>query len=337
MTAGTSRRRLAIGSVRLNGGLTLDPASRAAGRLTLAARNLDDLSALALTKLGGQLDADIILAAPDGRQDVDLKARGARLVGPSVSIDKLDATIGAKDIYGRPMLDAAVAIDRAVAAGETISAIRFDSKGAPEASAFTLSANARGFALKGAGRLVPGEPLKLEIASFDARRDGRAITLANPASFSFPASRVEIAGLALMIDKGRVTLDGRAGETLDLRLAARDVPLSAARIAVPSLDLSGTLNAEAQVKGRPGDLSGPWKLRIARLVTPETRQAGLPPVEIAGEGALKGDATSVSATVNAGRGASLTLRGRLRSMPRGRSIFPPRGVSMPRWRTPSSP
>ena len=299
----------AIGSVRLNGGLTLDPASRAAGRLTLAARNLDDLSALALTKLGGQLDADIVLAAPGGRQDVDLKARGARLVGPSVSIDKLDATIGAKDIHGRPMLDAAVAIDRAIAAGEAINAIRFDSKGAPEASAFTLSANARGFALKGAGRLVPGEPLKLEIASFDARREGRAITLANPALLSFPASGVEIAGLALMIDKGRVMLDGRAGETLDLRLAARDVPLSAVRIAVPSLDLSGTLNAETQVKGRVGDLSGPWRLRIARLVTPETRQAGLPPVEIAGDGAFKGDATSVSATINAGRGASLTLRG----------------------------
>lgn len=300
---------LSIGSVRLNGGLTLDPASRAAGRLTLAARNLDDLSALALAKLGGQLDADIILATPDGRQDVDLTARGSRLVGPSVSIDKLDAKLGARDIYGRPMLDAAVAIDRAVAAGETISAIRFDSKGASDASAFTLSANARGFVLKGAGRLVPGEPLKLEIASFDARRDGRAITLANPASLSFPASGVEIANLALMIDKGRVTLDGRAGEALDLRFTARDVPLAAARIASPNLNLSGTLNAEAQVKGKPGDLAGPWKLRIAQLVTPETRQAGLPPVEITGEGAFKGDATSVSATVNAGRGASLTLRG----------------------------
>ena len=300
---------LSIGSVRLNGGLTLDPASRAAGRLTLAARNLDDLSALALTKLGGQLDADIILANPQGRQDIDLTARGSRLVGPSVSIDKLDAKVGARDIYGRPMLDAAIAIDRAVAAGETISAIRFDSKGAPEASAFTLGANARGFALKSAGRLVPGEPLKLEIASFDARRDGRAITLANPASLSFPKSGIEIANLALMIDKGRVTLDGRAGETLDLRFAARDVPLSAARIASPNLNLSGTLNAEAQIKGKPGDLSGPWKLRIAQLVTPETRQAGLPPVEITGEGALKGDATSVSATVNAGRGANLTLRG----------------------------
>ncbi len=304
-----SQLDLAIGSVRLDGAVTLDPSSRAAGRLTLAARNLDDLSALALTKLGGRLDAEIALTAPEGRQNIDLVAKGTRLSGPSLSIDKLDATIGAKDVYGRPMLDAAVAIDRAVAAGETISAIRFDSKGAPDASAFTLSANARGFALKGAGKLVPGEPLKLEIASFDARRDGRAITLANPASLSFPASGVEIAGLALAIDGGRVTLDGKAGETLDLRFVARDVPLAAARIVAPSLNLSGTLNAQAQVLGKPDALSGPWNVRIARLVTPETRQAGLPPVEIAGQGAFKGDATSVDATINAGRGASLTLRG----------------------------
>ncbi|MBN9456458.1 MAG: translocation/assembly module TamB domain-containing protein [Bosea sp.] len=304
-----SQLALAIGSVRVDGAVTLDPSSRAAGRLTLAARNLDDLSALALTKLGGQLDADITLTTPEGRQNIDLTARGSRLAGPSVSIDKLDATIGAKDIYGHPMLDAAIAIDRAVAAGETISTIRFDSKGAPDASAFTLSANARGFALKGAGKLVPGEPLKLEIASFDARRDGRAITLANPATFSFPASGVEIAGLALAIDHGRVTLDGKAGDTLDLRFAARDVPLSAARIAAPGLDLSGTLNAQAQIQGRPDALSGPWSVKIARLATAETRQAGLPPVEIAGQGAFKGDATSVEATINAGRGASLSLRG----------------------------
>ena len=48
---------------------------------------------------------------------------------------------------------------------------------------------------------------------------------------------------------------------------------------------------------------------MARLVTPETRRAGLPPVEIAASGALNGDVTSVDAQVDAGRGASLTLRG----------------------------
>lgn len=300
---------IAIGSVRLNGALTLDPASRAAGRLTLAARNLDDLSPLALTKIGGQLDADIRLAVVEGRQNLDLTAKGTRLAGPSVSIDKLDATAAATDIYGRPMLDAAIAIDRAVVAGETFSAIRFDSKGAPDASAFTLSAAARGFALNGAGRLIPGEPLKLELASFDARRDGRRIALANPATFSFPTAGIEIAGLALAIENGRLTLDGKAGEALDLNLTARDIPLSAARILAPKLDLAGTLNAEARIGGTPGVPTGPWSLRVARLVTPETRQAGLPPVEIAAKGELKGDETSVDATVNAGPGASLTIRG----------------------------
>jgi translocation and assembly module TamB len=300
---------LAIGSVRLNGALTLDPASRAVGRVMLAARNLDDLSALALTKLGGQLDADIRLAVVEGRQDLALTAKGAKLAGPSVSIDKLDATAAATDIFGKPTLDAALAIDRAVVAGEAISAIRFDSKGAPDASAFTLSAAARGFALNGAGRLVPGEPLKLELAAFEARRDGRRIALANPATLSFPAAGIEIANLALAIENGRLTLDGRAGETLDLNLTARDVPLSAARILAPRLDIAGTLNAQAKVAGTPDALTGPWNVRIARLTTPETRQAGLPPIEITGAGAFKGDETSVNATVVAGRDASLTIRG----------------------------
>lgn len=304
-----SQLDLSIGTVRLNGALTLDPANRAAGNLTLAARDLDDLSALALTRLGGQLDATVVLSTPEGRQNIDLTARGSRLAGPSIAIDRLDATAAARDVYGRPMLDANVAIDRAVAAGETFSAIRFESRGAADASAFTLSANARGFALKSNGRLIPGEPLKLEIAGFDARRDARAITLANPATLSFTSSGLEISGLALRIDRGQVSLEGKAGEALDLRFAARDVPLSAARIFAPSLDLAGTLNAQAAVQGRPGALTGPWSLKVANLVTPEARQAGLPPVQIAAEGAFRGDAASVQATVNAGRGANLTLRG----------------------------
>ncbi|MDP3321782.1 MAG: translocation/assembly module TamB domain-containing protein, partial [Bosea sp. (in: a-proteobacteria)] len=281
-----------------------------AGALICAVGVLDDLFELdALTKLGGQLDADIRLAVLEGRQNLDLTAKGLRLAGPSVAIDRLDATAAARDVYGRPQLDASLAIDRAVVAGEAISAIRFESKGAPDASAFTLSAAARGFALNGAGRLVPGEPLGLELASFEARRDGRRIALANPASFRFPAGGVEIAGFALAIENGRLTLAGRAGEALDLDIAARNVPLSAARILAPSLDLSGMLEAQAKIGGTAAAPTGPWSVKVTRLVTPETRRAGLPPVEIAASGALKGEVTTIDASVNAGRGASLTLRG----------------------------
>ncbi len=300
---------LTIGSVRLNGAVTLDAAGLAAGSLKLAARNLDDLSPLALTKLGGQLDAEITLATPEGRQDANVIATGARLSGPSVRLDKLDARLAATDLYRRPVIDGTLTVDRAVIAGEPVSAISFASKGTPSASDFTLSAAARGFALNGAGRLVPAEPVRLELTSFEARRDARRIALAGPATIAFPAQGVSISGLALAIDRGRVTLDGVIGDKLDLRFAARDVPLSAARIVAPTLDLAGTMNAQATIGGTVAAPTGDWTLRVAGLVSRETRSAGLPPIAIAGDGRLSGDRTTVDLSLNAGSRANLTVRG----------------------------
>ena len=39
-----------------------------------------------------------MLATPEGRQDIDLTARGSRLAGPSFSIDKLDARANARAV-----------------------------------------------------------------------------------------------------------------------------------------------------------------------------------------------------------------------------------------------
>lgn len=304
-----SRLDIAIGSVRLGGALTLDPQSRAAGRITLVAPNLDDLSALALTRLGGRLDAEITLSTPDGRQDAAIVARAARLNAPSVAIERLDASISALDVYQRPRIDGTVAIDRAVLGGEPVNAIRLTAKGGAEASALTLTANARGFNLDGAADLVVGDPLRLDIARFEARRDGRRIALAGPASLAFPAEGVTIRGLALAIDGGRLSVDGTAGDRLDLTVSARDIPLGAARLAVPSLDVAGTLNAQARVQGTPSALAGDWQVRIARLVARETRSAGLPPLDLNASGTLKGRATSVNATVAGGRAINLTVTG----------------------------
>lgn len=300
---------LTIGSVRLNGAVSLDAAGLAAGTLALAARNLDDLSPLALTRLGGQLDAEVKLARPEGRQDATVTATGARLSGPSVRIDRLDTRLAAQDLYRRPVVDGTLTIDRALIAGEAVSAIRFASRGNAAASEFTLSAAARGFALNGAGRLVPAEPVRLELTAFEARRDARRIALDGPATLSFPSDGVSISGLALAIERGRVTLDGLVGDRLDLRFAARDVPLSAARIFAPSLDLAGTLNAQATIGGTVAAPTGEWTLRLAGVASRETRNAGLPPIAVSGDGRLSGERTSVDLSLNAGSRANLTLRG----------------------------
>ena len=300
---------IAIGSVTLNGALDLDAANLAEGTLKLAARNLDDLSALALAKLGGRIDADLRLARPNGGQNIDLKANAQRLSAPSLTLEKLDATLAVVDALRKPRIDGNVQIDRAVIAGEPVSAIRLVSQGAAETSDISLDASARGFALAAKGRLSVAEPLRFDLASFTASRDGRRIALSKPASFTATDGGVAIRDLALAVDAGRIVLDGEAGRTLDLRFQAQNVPLSAARLASPALDLSGTLDAEAMIKGTPEAPIGPWRVKIARLVAPQTRQAGLPPIEIAGQGTLNGRQTSLDASLNAGRFVALTAKG----------------------------
>ena len=301
---------VAIGSVTLNGALDLDASNLAEGNLKFAARNLDDLSALALAKLGGRIEADVTLARPTGGQNLNLKASAQKLVAPSVSLDRLDADVAIVDALRRPLINGTVQVDRAVVAGEPVSAIRLVSRGAADASDISLDANARGFSLASKGRLSVSDPLRFDLASFTATRDGRKIALVKPASFTVIDGGVSIRDLAIALDGGRITLDGQAGKALDLRFSAQNVPLSAARLASPTLDLSGTLDAEATIKGTPEAPTGPWRVRIARLVAPQTRSAGLPPIEITGQGALDGRHTSLDASLNAGRFVSLTAKGR---------------------------
>jgi translocation and assembly module TamB len=63
------------------------------------------------------------------------------------------------------------------------------------------------------------------------------------------------------------------GRSLDLKLGIRALPLSLARIAVPSLAPAGTLDCDAEVRGSAARPEGRYALSVTRLVTPET-QAG---------------------------------------------------------------
>ncbi len=300
-----------IGSVAVRGNVTLDGANLASGRLGVDARDLDDLSPLALTRLSGDLAADVVLDAAGGRQDVQLEARGARIRVADIAVERLDARANAADIHGRPIINAAIAVDRATIAGETFSQVRLDATGTPAASDIVLAAQARGFNLDARGRLVPETPLRFDLAAFTARRDRRQIALAQPTTLTFGDGGVAVRQLTLGIDRGTISLDGRAGTSLDLRVSAQAVPLSAADILVPNTGLSGTLDGSAQIGGTAGEPTGDWRLRLSRLVLPQTRGLGAPPIDVSAQGRLGGGATSVDGTLTAGSAGTLRVTGRV--------------------------
>jgi len=303
------RLALVVGSVSLNGNLRVGADQLAQGRISLAGRQLDDLSPLLLTKLDGSLNADIQLSAPNGRQDVSVTAEGARMSIADVNVRDFDARINVSDLYARPMIDGTVQADEVRAGGQAFRTVRLSAEGSAEASHITASAVGQGFNLDAQARVVPGDATRIELASFTARRGGRRLALAQPATISLRDGTATISSLVIAADQGRVGVSGTIGDRLDLALEIRNLPLQVAEIAAPNLSISGTVNGNASIKGEASNPTGAYDLRVAGLATAETRQAGLPPLAATATGRIADRRATIDADVAAGRFGTLRVAG----------------------------
>ncbi|WP_375409294.1 translocation/assembly module TamB domain-containing protein [uncultured Methylobacterium sp.] len=301
-----------LGSVRADGrGVVDGPTGLADATFTLVGSNLDDLSALALTSLGGSIDATVALSRAGGRQDAKLSVKGASLRFGEFGLASLDADLAGRDLRERPVIDGRLNADRVVAAGQTIDTVRLTAIGTPAASEIVLTAKARGFDLDGAARLVPGVRTRIDLARFTVVRGSDRIALARPATVTLDGGSASIDALVVSAGAGRVSLSGRAGSDLDLTIGIRALPLALARMANPGLSLSGTLDGEATLRGKAAEPEGRYDLTLSRLVTPQTRQAGVPPIDAKARGILADGRATIDGRVSAGRGAELALSGSL--------------------------
>jgi translocation and assembly module TamB len=303
------RLDLDIGSVALNGNLRLGADELAQGEISLSGSNFDDLSPLVLTKLDGALDAVVTLTARGGGQDIQVTARGSRFSAADVAVRDFDTRLTVQDLYRRPRIDGSVSAAALTAGGQTYRDIRFVAEGTPEASRFTASATGQGFNLDAQGRVVPGDATRIELASFNARRGGRRLALAQPATITLQDGTVALSNVVIAADQGRVALSGTAGDRLDLNVDIRNLPLQTAEIVVPNLGLAGTVNGSAAVTGTTSNPSGTYRVTLSGLATPQTRQAGLPPLGIEAQGRLADQRIGVDARVSAGRAGTFQVSG----------------------------
>lgn len=299
-----------LGSAALNGHAIVDAAGLATGTFTLKAGNLDDVSPLLLTKLTGDLSLDVKLEGAQGQQNARLAARAAHLAFDANLIDGLAADLAVDDLFGHKTIDGTVSLGKAIAGSDTVSALRLMAKSSGEGSDLDLAATLRGVAVAARARLLPqAEPTTLEFSKLTARGAHHSLTLAAPTRLSFGQGGMEIAGLALGIDAGRLRLDGHTGATLDLKGEAEAIPLAAADLAAPGLGLTGTLSGQFAIAGTPAAPSGDWRVKIDRLSAPQIRNARLPPIGIAAAGRLGQSRTTLGVTANLERTGSLHLTG----------------------------
>ncbi len=300
---------IAIGRASLKGEVAVGEGNLARGRLALSAPNLDDLSAVALRKLAGRLEAAIILDAVEGGQNVAVDAHGDGLTAPEGSVERLAAKFVARDVLRRPTLEGEASLANVRVGKETISRAHFVATPRGQADALELAVEARGFSITGKGLLTPGERSRFDLSALTAQRAGQRIALARPAAIVFGGGRIELKGVALDVGGGQVQLEGAVGERLDLTASAHAVPLSIASLVDSSLGLEGMLDANAHISGSGSAPQGDWKVHIAKLVASQTRSQGLPPIDILASGRLAGGQTSVDADISIGPSSHIKTTG----------------------------
>ncbi len=300
---------LSLASANLAGAVTIGADRLADGELTFGAKNLGDLSPLVLTKLSGALQAKIRASAADGRQRIAITADSDRLGVETARIEglKVDMTIG--DLWGARGLSGVAGLSKAEFAGQSAAEVRLTATARSDSSELDFKGNMRGLAVTARGSLSGGPPIALDLASFTAQGAGRRIALAGPATLTYQGDGLDIRNFALRVDAGRLSLAGHAGSTLDLQAKATALPLAALDLVAPGLGLSGMADGEATIRGTPDVPAGDWRLRLKGVSAPQTRDAALPALDVAGSGRLASGRTSLDVAVNAGGSNALRLTG----------------------------
>lgn len=301
---------VAIGSVTAKGDVTLDANSLATGTLVVAAGNLADLSALALTEMAGKLNADIALDVANGKQRVAVKADAdkVRVAGQTVDSAHIDATV--VDPAGIPKLDGTVRLSGVNAGGVAIPQATLDATASGTGTALKLDASVNGANVAAAGLLSQRDKdMLFRLDRLNLTRGAASLATSAPANFTVSGGNVTIDKLSLATRGGGATVSGRAGQTLDLAIDLRALPLSLADLAAPGLGLAGTLSGAAKISGPAKTPAGNYTLSVAGLSNPDIARNGVGPLDIKAEGQLAGGRVTTRASITGRYITGLTVSG----------------------------
>ena len=281
-----------------------------AGRITLDAANLNDLTTFTGLAMGGNFHASGDLGGQGGKQSValHLNASAVKLESVTLAAATIDGTIA--DAFGTPRIAARLSAKEFAASGVTGSASgALD--GALDKLALSLTGDLKDTqgqpAHVKAAALANAQKMQLQLSQLAADWRGESIALAGPANFDL-ADGVAVDRLALKVAGGSVVAEGRLLPKLALTASADNIHLASFRSFAPELGAEGTLTARAQLTGTIAAPFGTVTLNGAEL-----RVAGysrrLAPATLEARAQLNGNAAQVNAKLSAGESVAMTLDG----------------------------
>jgi translocation and assembly module TamB len=238
------------------------------GKLSLDSPDLGELAPLSGQKMAGALQADIALRAVQGRQNVELHAKGQKIqaAGASVESATLDGAVS-DALRGNPGLDVTAALSKVAAGGQKFDRIDAKASGGFAGLSARLDAAGPDIALATEAAIKHSTSrTEIDLAKLDLTFRKQKASLTRPAQILLGADETRISSIALNVQGGSLTLDANlspSSNRIDLKLVK--LPLSLVEAAAPDLHALGTLSGAFRLDGAKSAPEATLSLQGSRL------------------------------------------------------------------------
>jgi len=266
-----------IGTNKLQGKMELSPSFEPTGALTFDLPDLSLLAALAGQKAEGDLKGSLDIASANGKIGLKVNANGNGIRRDDLVISKPAVALTGLTFTqqgSRTDFDLKSTYDNAP----------LTTRGSVETADGQTVVNLDAFA--GAPRTVP-------------------VKLAAPTKIVIKNGVASLNGLTLQTGGGSVTVDGTAGQSLNINAKIANLPASLANVFAPTLAAEGAISGTVAVSGKATSPTVVFQTNWTGAATSQTKSAGLAPLGIKADGKFADNVVTINTNLTGQSGLAL--------------------------------
>ena len=294
-----------IGTNKLRGKLDLSPSLEPSGALTFDLPDLSLLAALAGQKAEGDLKGSLDITSGNGKIGLKVNANGSGIRRDDLVISKPAVALSIDDLKAFSA-SGGIRADAIASGANRIADLNLTFTQQGSRTDFDLKSSYDNAPLTTRGSVeTAGGQTTVNLDSFAGAPRTIPVKLASPTRIVIKDGIASLNGLTLQTGGGSITVDGTAGQTLNINARIANLPASLANVFAPSLAAEGTISGTVAVTGKATSPAVVFQTNWSGAATSQTKSAGLAPLGIKADGKFADNVVTINTNLTGQSGLAL--------------------------------
>ncbi|MFS8045390.1 translocation/assembly module TamB domain-containing protein [Rhizobium sp. BR 314] len=294
-----------IGTNKLQGKLDLSPSFEPSGTMTFNLPDLGLLAALAGQKAEGDLKGSLDISSANGKIGLKIDASGSGIRRDDLVINKPAVALTVDDLKAFSA-NGSIRADAIASGANRIADLGLTFTQQGSRTNFDLKSNYDNAPLMTRGSVeTAGGQTTVNLDAFAGAPRTIPVKLAAPTKIVIKDGIVSLNGLTLQAGGGSVTVDGKAGQMLNIDAKIANLPASLANAFAPTLAAEGVISGTASVTGKATSPIVTFQTNWSGAATSQTKSAGLAPLGIKADGKFADNVVTINTNLTGQSGLAL--------------------------------